>query len=151
VTGHEEVAPSISPCWDACFDVVLLFAVLTCVPGDEAQHRLIAELHRVLRPGGLPFPWLDRAATSVLGFAARRLTGSRIGFLVASRVPFDSFFESSGLTERRLQPPAALPPAVHPRWRERPSPQRRCLRKALDHLRRGPYRAAGGARFTASN
>ncbi|QEU95997.1 class I SAM-dependent methyltransferase [Streptomyces kanamyceticus] len=38
---------------DASVDVVVLFAVLTCVPRDAAQHGLIAELRRVLRPGGL--------------------------------------------------------------------------------------------------
>ncbi|MEU7058265.1 class I SAM-dependent methyltransferase [Streptomyces sp. NPDC046197] len=46
-------APPLSPYLDAGFDAVLLFAVLTCVPGDEAQHRLIAELNRVLKPGGV--------------------------------------------------------------------------------------------------
>ncbi|MGW1551447.1 hypothetical protein [Streptomyces sp. NPDC002346] len=40
----------------------------------------------------------------VLGFVARRLVGSRIGFLAASREGSDSFFESSGLTEHRLKP-----------------------------------------------
>lgn len=48
-------APPLTPCPDAGFDAVLLFAVLTCVPGDEAQHQLIAELHRVLAPGGFLF------------------------------------------------------------------------------------------------
>ncbi|MFC7262734.1 class I SAM-dependent methyltransferase [Streptomyces lutosisoli] len=38
---------------DASVDVVVLFAVLTCIPSDEAQRRLIAELHRVLKPGAL--------------------------------------------------------------------------------------------------
>lgn len=38
---------------DASLDAILLFAVLTCIPTDEGQHRLIAELTRVLRPGGL--------------------------------------------------------------------------------------------------
>ncbi|WP_234330132.1 class I SAM-dependent methyltransferase [Streptomyces acidiscabies] len=37
----------------ASFDLVLLFAVLTCVPDDDAQHLLIAGLRRVLKPGGL--------------------------------------------------------------------------------------------------
>ncbi|MDH6133278.1 SAM-dependent methyltransferase [Kitasatospora sp. MAA4] len=37
----------------ASFDVVLLFAVLTCVPDDDAQRALVAELSRVLAPGGL--------------------------------------------------------------------------------------------------
>jgi DNA-binding CsgD family transcriptional regulator len=49
-------------------------------------------------------PWLDRATNAVLGFVARRLVGSRIGFLAASRDGADSFFESSGLTERTLEP-----------------------------------------------
>lgn len=37
----------------ASVDVVMLFAVLTCVPNDSAQQALIAELIRVLAPGGL--------------------------------------------------------------------------------------------------
>lgn len=36
-----------------CFDVVLLFAVLTCIPDNDEQRQLIAEVKRVLRPGGL--------------------------------------------------------------------------------------------------
>ncbi|MER7706046.1 class I SAM-dependent methyltransferase [Kitasatospora sp. NPDC097605] len=38
---------------DAAYDAAFLFAVLTCVPDDAAQQALVAELHRVLRPGGL--------------------------------------------------------------------------------------------------
>jgi SAM-dependent methyltransferase len=34
-------------------DVVLLFAVLTCIPSDAGQRKLMAEVVRVLRPGGL--------------------------------------------------------------------------------------------------
>ncbi|WP_042394966.1 helix-turn-helix transcriptional regulator [Streptacidiphilus carbonis] len=49
-------------------------------------------------------PWLDRATTAVLGFVARRLVGSNINFLAASRESSDSFFESSGITEYRLKP-----------------------------------------------
>ncbi|GAB3838636.1 class I SAM-dependent methyltransferase [Dactylosporangium cerinum] len=37
----------------ASFDVVVLFAVLTCIPDDDAQRALIAEVVRVLAPGGL--------------------------------------------------------------------------------------------------
>ena len=36
-----------------CFDAVLLFAVLTCIPDGIEQRILIAEAERVLRPGGL--------------------------------------------------------------------------------------------------
>ncbi|MGY0459856.1 class I SAM-dependent methyltransferase [Kitasatospora sp. cg17-2] len=38
---------------DGSYDAAFLFAVLTCVPDDDAQRALVAELHRVLRPGGL--------------------------------------------------------------------------------------------------
>jgi len=46
-------APPALPFPDAGFDLVVLFAVLTCIPGDAAQRRLIGELERVLKPGGL--------------------------------------------------------------------------------------------------
>ncbi|GII79083.1 hypothetical protein Sru01_40650 [Sphaerisporangium rufum] len=46
-------SPPALPCPSASFDVVLLFAVLTCIPDDEAQRELVAELNRVLAPGGL--------------------------------------------------------------------------------------------------
>jgi SAM-dependent methyltransferase len=35
------------------FDAVLLFAVLTCIPDDNEQQQLLAEVRRVLRQGGL--------------------------------------------------------------------------------------------------
>ena len=38
---------------DDCFDAVLLFAVLTCIPEGDQQLCLLAEIERVLRPGGL--------------------------------------------------------------------------------------------------
>ncbi|WP_436532891.1 class I SAM-dependent methyltransferase [Actinoplanes sp. HUAS TT8] len=37
----------------ASFDMVTLFAVLTCVPDDRAQRELVTELHRLLAPGGV--------------------------------------------------------------------------------------------------
>ncbi|MGW3654955.1 class I SAM-dependent methyltransferase [Streptomyces sp. NPDC005151] len=46
-------APPTLACADASVDVIMLFAVLTCIPGSEAQRRLIGELDRVLKPGGL--------------------------------------------------------------------------------------------------
>lgn len=46
-------SPPTLPYASATRDVVLLFAVLTCVPDDEAQRALITELHRVLASGGL--------------------------------------------------------------------------------------------------
>ena len=40
---------------DGGFDAVILFAVLTTIPGDGAQRALMAELRRLLRPGGLVY------------------------------------------------------------------------------------------------
>lgn len=37
---------------DASFDAALLYAVLTCIPKGEDQAALIAELGRLLKPGG---------------------------------------------------------------------------------------------------
>jgi DNA-binding CsgD family transcriptional regulator/energy-coupling factor transporter ATP-binding protein EcfA2 len=47
-------------------------------------------------------PWLDRGTAAVLGLVARRLAGSRIGFLAGSRVGEPGFFESAGLPEYEL-------------------------------------------------
>lgn len=38
---------------DASFDAALLFTVLTSVPDDADQRALLAEIRRVLRPGGI--------------------------------------------------------------------------------------------------
>ncbi|MDP9226028.1 MAG: ATP-binding protein [Actinomycetota bacterium] len=49
-------------------------------------------------------PWLDRASAGVLGFVARRVAGSRVGFLAASRSGEESFFDRAGLPEFELKP-----------------------------------------------
>lgn len=41
------------PFEDGSFDAVLLVAVLTCIPGSAAQGQLMAELGRLLKPGGM--------------------------------------------------------------------------------------------------
>ncbi len=50
---HIQGLPLSEP--DSAFDAILLMAVLTCIPSDDEQARLIGELTRVLRPGGLLF------------------------------------------------------------------------------------------------
>ncbi|MGW3935994.1 class I SAM-dependent methyltransferase [Streptomyces phaeochromogenes] len=45
--------PPKLPMAAASVDVILLFAVLTCIPEDQAQRSLIGELTRVLKPNGL--------------------------------------------------------------------------------------------------
>lgn len=39
----------------ASIDAVLLFALLTCIPESHVQKELVAELYRVLRPGGIVY------------------------------------------------------------------------------------------------
>ena len=49
-------------------------------------------------------PWLDRASSLVLGFAARRLGGSRVGFLAAARTAAGTFFDGGCLPEHEVRP-----------------------------------------------
>ncbi|MBB3086844.1 ATP-binding protein [Geodermatophilus sabuli] len=48
--------------------------------------------------------WLDRSSARVLGFIARRLEGSRIGLLIAVRIPADSLLLHAGLPQFELSP-----------------------------------------------
>jgi DNA-binding CsgD family transcriptional regulator len=48
--------------------------------------------------------WLDRSSAAVLGFVARRLTGSRIGLIAASRTAGESFLDHGGLPEDEVRP-----------------------------------------------
>ncbi|MGI5499348.1 helix-turn-helix transcriptional regulator [Lentzea sp. CA-135723] len=48
--------------------------------------------------------WLDRPSAGALGFVARRLRGSRVGFLAASRVDEASFFDQDDLPAYVLSP-----------------------------------------------
>jgi hypothetical protein len=49
-------------------------------------------------------PWLDRASAVVLGVVARRLAGSRVGFLAVSRSGEDGFFDRGGLPVYEVLP-----------------------------------------------
>ena len=48
-------------------------------------------------------PWLDRASAGVLSFVARRLEGSRLGLLGASRSGEEDYFDHAGIPELDLQ------------------------------------------------
>ena len=48
--------------------------------------------------------WLDRPSTGVLAFVARRLAGSRVGLMAASRPDPESFFRPSTLPTYEVQP-----------------------------------------------
>jgi DNA-binding CsgD family transcriptional regulator len=48
--------------------------------------------------------WLDRASATALGFAARRLSGTRVGLLVGLRLDAEGFFDPRGLAELVVRP-----------------------------------------------
>jgi hypothetical protein len=48
--------------------------------------------------------WLDRPSADVLAFVARRLAGSRIGLIAASRPGSSGSFQSAGLPEAEIRP-----------------------------------------------
>ncbi|MEU5565036.1 helix-turn-helix transcriptional regulator [Micromonospora musae] len=78
-------------------------------------------------------PWLDRSSSAVLGFVARRLVGTSVGFLGASRSHTASFFEHGGIPELNLQPlqPDAAGELINQRFPElAPAVRRRLLSEA---------------------
>jgi DNA-binding CsgD family transcriptional regulator len=68
-------------------------AVLRLVAGARPVQLIIDDL-----------PWLDRASAAALGYIARRLAGSSIGFLAALRTGEESLFDRAGLPELALGP-----------------------------------------------
>ncbi|MET8824638.1 AAA family ATPase [Streptomyces sp. NPDC004610] len=99
-------------------------------------------------------PWLDRASAVVLGFVSRRLAGSGVSFLAASRTGQESVFDHGGLDELELAPLdddsaqlllAARHPRMAPRVRSRVVAEARGNPLALLELPAeltGPQRAA---------
>lgn len=105
---HEELA-QLDPPHRAALDTALGFA-----EGGTADRMVVSNAAlSVLRRAALArplmmivddLPWLDRASSGVLGFVARRLTGSRVALLATARTGEPGFFESLGLPELELDP-----------------------------------------------
>ncbi len=51
--GMAAASAGALPFGDGVFDAVLAIALLTCIPDQVEQRRVAAEIHRVLRPGGI--------------------------------------------------------------------------------------------------
>ncbi|GII59180.1 LuxR family transcriptional regulator [Planotetraspora thailandica] len=101
--------PNLSPVHERALSVALGLG-----EGAPPGQLLVANAAlTLLRQAAVPRPllvviddiaWLDRASAVVLGFVARRLTGSRVALLAASRSGEESFFEHTGLPGYELQP-----------------------------------------------
>ena len=68
----QELQSSTIPLPDSSVDGALLFSVLTCVPTDDGQRAILAELRRVLRPGGLLYIsdlWLQHDERNLTRYA----------------------------------------------------------------------------------
>ena len=76
--------------------LVLANAVLALLRRAAADHPVLMVVDDL--------PWLDRPSAIVLGFVARRLTGTRIGLLAVSRSGEEGFFERAGLPQHEIQP-----------------------------------------------
>ncbi len=51
---HLEALPASGPAYPRnAFDAIFLVAVLTCIPGDGGQRKLVHDLDAILRPGGI--------------------------------------------------------------------------------------------------
>ncbi|MEV0643619.1 AAA family ATPase, partial [Streptomyces sp. NPDC050619] len=77
--------------------------------------------------------WIDRASATALGFAARRIDGTLIAFLAASRTGEDGFVHHIRLYERMIGPLAEQPAAtlLDARWPGlAPAVRRRLLAEA---------------------
>ncbi|MBB2943439.1 DNA-binding CsgD family transcriptional regulator [Actinoplanes lutulentus] len=76
--------------------LALLNAVLTLLGRAAAERPVLLVVDDL--------PWLDRASAVLLSSVARRLGGTGIGLLGASRSATDGFFEPAGLPEIELHP-----------------------------------------------
>lgn len=57
----------------ACVDCFLLFAVLTCIPGNDGQRQLVRLLHDRLKPGGILYVsdyYIQPASTEMEGYTS---------------------------------------------------------------------------------
>ena len=97
----------------ACRDVLL--GALGLRAGGPVADRLVvfSAALEVLRQAAVRRPllvvvddaqWLDQASATALGFAARRLSGTRVGLLAGLRNDDEGFFDTRGLADIGLRP-----------------------------------------------
>ncbi|HJP73827.1 MAG TPA: LuxR C-terminal-related transcriptional regulator [Pseudonocardiaceae bacterium] len=104
-----DLAESLSPTYRRALDTALGFSEGTAPSRLVISNGALALLLAAAAEQALlliidDLPWIDRASAGVLGFVARRLRGTRIGFLAASRTGSESMFDRGGLTEFQLRP-----------------------------------------------
>ncbi len=104
-----ELAESLSPTYRKALDTALGFSEGAAPGRLVISNAALALLLAAAADAPLllivdDLPWIDRASAGVLGFVARRLRGTRVGFLAASRTGSESLFDRGGLAEYVLPP-----------------------------------------------
>ncbi|MCX5311166.1 LuxR family transcriptional regulator [Streptomyces sp. NBC_00154] len=105
---HEEIE-ALDDVYREALRVALGFTTGRAPEGLVVANATLALLRRAASSQPLllivdDLPWIDRASAVVLGFVARRLTGSRITVLAAARRGHHSFFDGGSLPEHEVLP-----------------------------------------------
>jgi SAM-dependent methyltransferase len=82
----------------ASFDVIMVLAVLTCIPDDQAQDALVAELDRVLAPGGLIY------VSDLVLQPDERNRQRYAAYVRSAREPYGTFMTEDGAVCRHHDP-----------------------------------------------
>jgi DNA-binding CsgD family transcriptional regulator len=128
-----EQARGLSPAYRRALDVALGVRMGSSPDQLMLSNAALALLVQTAAAGPVlvlvdDLPWLDRASAVVLGVMARRLAGTRVGFLAVSRSGEDGFFDRGGLTVHEVRPLSQAAaaelvgdrfPALAPRVRQR--------------------------------
>ncbi|MFK7971597.1 MAG: class I SAM-dependent methyltransferase [Bacteroidia bacterium] len=88
--------PGKLPLADEAADVVMLYAVLTCIPENEAINILIDEIYRILKPGGYIY-LSDNLLNDDARNIARYVAGAEQG------LPYGSFILPEGVVCRHFR------------------------------------------------
>ncbi|MBG0564480.1 class I SAM-dependent methyltransferase [Actinoplanes aureus] len=91
-------SPPSVPHAAASFDVIMVLAVLTCIPDDQVQDALVAELDRVLAPGGLIY------VSDLVLQPDERNRQRYAAYVRSAREPYGTFMTEDGAVCRHHDP-----------------------------------------------
>ncbi|HEX4221734.1 MAG TPA: AAA family ATPase [Pseudonocardiaceae bacterium] len=104
-----EYAESLRPAYRAALDIALGFSEGTAPARLVISNAALALLLAAAAEQPLlliidDLPWIDQASAGVLGFVARRVGGTRVGLLAASRTDGECLLDRGSVAEYMLPP-----------------------------------------------